>query len=145
MVHSFCPPLVTSTNPSAHTQHNNNLESENEMNACRRNANTLIQQECIKLMKNDNWEGYKRFLLQINVMLNFLFIRKIPGKRSRFPQKYLVFNIDNNTKYFPSSKLYLKDHVTLKTEVTIIKIQLCITEIHYIWTYFQIENSYFSL
>ncbi len=40
---------------------------------------------------------------------------------------------------------FLKDHVTLKTEVMMLKIQLCITEINYTLQCIQIENSYFKL
>ncbi len=40
---------------------------------------------------------------------------------------------------------FLKDHVTLKTEVMMLKIQLCITGINYILKYIKIENSYFKL
>ncbi len=40
---------------------------------------------------------------------------------------------------------FLKDHVTLKTGVMMLKIQLRITEINYILQYIHIENSYFTL
>uniref|UniRef100_A0A673K3K1 MHC class I-like antigen recognition-like domain-containing protein n=1 Tax=Sinocyclocheilus rhinocerous TaxID=307959 RepID=A0A673K3K1_9TELE len=40
---------------------------------------------------------------------------------------------------------YLKDHVTLKTEVMMLKIQLCITGINYILKYIQIERRTHSL
>ncbi len=40
---------------------------------------------------------------------------------------------------------FLKDHVTLKTWVMLLKIQLRITEINYILKYIQIENSQFKL
>ncbi len=39
---------------------------------------------------------------------------------------------------------FLKDHVTLKTGVMMLKIQLWITEINYILNYIQIEN-YFKM
>ncbi len=38
-----------------------------------------------------------------------------------------------------------EDHVTLKTGVMMLKIQLRITEINYSLTYIKIENSYFIL
>ncbi len=38
-----------------------------------------------------------------------------------------------------------EDHVTLKTAVMMLKIQLRITGINYIWKYIQIENFYFKL
>ncbi len=38
-----------------------------------------------------------------------------------------------------------EDHVTLKTGVMMLKIQLRITEIFLILAYIQIENSYFNL
>ncbi len=38
-----------------------------------------------------------------------------------------------------------EDHVTLKTGVMMLKIQRCITGIHYILKYIQVENSYFKL
>ncbi len=37
-----------------------------------------------------------------------------------------------------------EDHVTLKTGVMMLKIQLRITEINYILQYIEIENSYFK-
>ncbi len=40
---------------------------------------------------------------------------------------------------------FLKDHVTLKTGVMILKIQLCITGIYYFLKYIQIENVYFKV
>ncbi len=43
------------------------------------------------------------------------------------------------------SESFLKDHVTLKTGVMMLKIQLRITAINYILQYIQIENSYFKL
>jgi len=53
-------------------------------------------------------------------------------KKNQFSTKILgltiVFNIDNNKKCFLSTKsaeLFLKDHVTLKTEEIILKIQIC--------------------
>ncbi len=41
--------------------------------------------------------------------------------------------------------LSISDHVTLKTGLMVLKIQLCITGIHLILKYIQIENSYFKL
>jgi len=38
-----------------------------------------------------------------------------------------------------------EDHVTLKTGVMMLKIQLCITGINYSLTYIHIENSCFNL
>ncbi len=38
-----------------------------------------------------------------------------------------------------------EDHVTLKTGVMILKIQLRITEINYIWTDINLENNYIKL
>ncbi len=52
-----------------------------------------------------------------------------------------VFNIDNNQHIIMISE----DHVTLKTGVMMLKIQLRITEINYILTYNYIENSYLKL
>ncbi len=56
------------------------------------------------------------------------------------------FNIDNK-KYFLSSKSaldrFLKDHVTLKTGVMMLKINLSIRNIFF--KYIQIEKSYFEL
>ncbi len=40
---------------------------------------------------------------------------------------------------------FLKNHVTLKTGVMMLKIQLRITGINYIFTYIQIENRYLEL
>ncbi len=65
-------------------------------------------------------------------------------------------NPENNVSFFPEKKnfleqqiiileWFLKDHVTLKTGVMMLKIQLCITGINYILKYIQIENSYFKL
>ncbi len=38
-----------------------------------------------------------------------------------------------------------EDHVTLKTGVMMLKIQLCITGMNYILKYIKIENFYFKL
>ncbi len=35
-----------------------------------------------------------------------------------------------------------EDHVTLKTEGMMLKIQRCVTEINYIWKYIKIGNQY---
>ncbi len=43
------------------------------------------------------------------------------------------------------SEGFLKDHVTLKTGETMLKIQLCITGINYILKYNTIENSCFKI
>ncbi len=61
-----------------------------------------------------------------------------------------VFNIDNNQEMFLDQKIiilkwFLKDHVTLKTGVMMLKIQLYITEINYILQYIHIEYNYFKL
>ncbi len=42
-------------------------------------------------------------------------------------------------------QLLQKDPVTLKTDVMMLKIQLCITGINKILKYIKIENSYFKL
>ncbi len=42
-------------------------------------------------------------------------------------------------------QLLQKDHVTLKTDVMMLKIQLCITGINNILKYIKIENNYFKL
>ncbi len=56
------------------------------------------------------------------VLLTFLFIKESPKKYTS------VFNIDNNQKCFLSSKYHIimisEDHVTLKTAVMMLKIQL---------------------
>ncbi len=58
----------------------------------------------------------------------------------------MVFNI-NNKECFLSSifECFRKDHVTLKTELMMLKILLCITEIYNIFKYIKIENWYFKL
>ncbi len=43
------------------------------------------------------------------------------------------------------SEWFLKDHVTLKTVVMMLKIRLCITEINTIFEYIHIEDSCFKL
>ncbi len=49
---------------------------------------------------------------------------------------WMVLNADNNRKW------YLKYHVTLNTGVMKLKIQVCITEIHYILKYNNMENRF---
>ncbi len=60
-----------------------------------------------------------------------------------------VFNIDNNQKCFLIINQHIvmisEDHVTLKTGVMMLKIQLRITRINYILTDIHIENSHFKL
>ncbi len=79
----------------------------------------------IKLIESDSKNIYNvtKNLFQINaVLLNFLFIKE-SWKKS-------VFNIDNNNnKCFFQHQIsilewFLKDHVTLKTGVMMLKIQL---------------------
>ncbi len=41
-------------------------------------------------------------------------------------------------------RMISEDHVTLKTGVMMLKVQLCITGINYILKYITIENSYYS-
>ncbi len=55
------------------------------------------------------------------------------------PQKYeksTSFNNDNKAAYYYDSE----DHVTLKTAVMMLKIQLLITEIHYSLKYIKMVN-----
>ncbi len=56
-----------------------------------------------------------------------------------------VFNIEKNYTFFWASDQHIRmiseDHVTLKTGVIMLKIQLCITGINYIVKYIQIVNS----
>ncbi len=56
-----------------------------------------------------------------------------------------VFNIDNNQKCFliinQYSIMISEDHVTLKTAVMMMKIQLHITEINYTLTHIHIETA----
>ncbi len=60
-----------------------------------------------------------------------------------------VLNIENNIFFLEQQisilEWFLKDHVTLKTGVMMLKIQLRITGINYILIYITIENSYFKL
>jgi len=42
-------------------------------------------------------------------------------------------------------RMISEDHVTLKTAVMMLKIQLHITEIHYSLKYIKIENQYFKM
>jgi len=55
-----------------------------------------------------------------------------------------IFNIDNLQK-ISILEWFLKDHVTLKTGVMMLKISFAITEINYILKYINIENIYFKL
>ncbi len=52
-----------------------------------------------------------------------------------------AFDIDYNKKYFFNLEWFLKDHLTLKTRVMMLKIQLCIKGINDILKYIQIENT----
>ncbi len=59
-----------------------------------------------------------------------------------------VFNTDNLNdleQQIGRREWFLKNHVTMKTWVMMLKIQLYITGIDYISTYIKIENSYFTL
>ncbi len=59
------------------------------------------------------------------------------------------FNTDNNKNIFRAENQYIimisEDHVTLKTGVMMLKIQLRITEINYILHYITIEIMFFKL
>ncbi len=54
---------------------------------------------------------------------------------------------DNNLFWAANQHIRMisEDHVTLKTEVMMLKIQLRITEINYILQYIHIEYTYFNL
>ncbi len=109
---------------------------------------TFILQGCIQLIRRDS----KKFTLQnnvtegffqINVILNFVHQRILGGKMYRGTKilSMLKTVLLLNEKCFLSSilKWFLKDHVTLKTAVMMLKIQLCITEINYVLKCIQIE------
>ncbi len=53
-----------------------------------------------------------------------------------------VLNIDKNVMFLEQH--ISEDHVTLKTGSMMLKIQLCIIEINYIWQYIHIDNYYFK-
>ncbi len=83
--------------------------------------NTFIQLGG-RLIKSNS----KDDLFQINaVLLNFIFIKE----SSKILSSTTVFNINNNYKYLLITKSalegFLKNHVTLKTGVMMLKIQLC--------------------
>ncbi len=102
---------------------------------------------------------YITFLFQIDSVLNFQskkFNKKFI-KKSWKEEMHLgfykniklqtVFNTNNNKKCFLSSivEWFLKDHVTLKTGVMMLKFHLFITGINYILKYIPEENGYFKL
>ncbi len=113
--------------------------------------NYKFQQECIKLIKSDSKDIYniKRFLFQINdVHLTFSSSKSIMVFTKILSSKKKI-NIDNKKKCFwpPNQHIrmiwwFLKNHVTLKTGVMALKIQLC----HHrnnILKYNPIETCYF--
>ncbi len=95
--------------------------------------NTFIQQVHIKLIKND----FYTVLFQINaVLLNFLFTKQSWYTSTNILSSITYFNIDNNNVFIEQQisilEWFLIDHVTLKTGVMMLKIQLCIKGINYI-------------
>ncbi len=87
------------------------------------------------------------------MLLNLLFkknnLKKCIMVFTKILSSTTVFNIDNNKNVFELQisilEWFPKDHVTLKTEVIMLKIQLYITGINYNLKYIKIENSYFKL
>ncbi len=77
--------------------------------------------------------------------------QRILGKENHSFNKNVstTFNIDNNNNVFLEQQIsilerFLKDHMTLKIGVLMLKIQLCITGINYILKYIKIENICFK-
>ncbi len=68
-----------------------------------------------------------------------------------FLKKITAESLFKGNKIFPEQQInllmisegYLKDHVTLKTGVMMLKIQLCITDMNYVLKYIQIEKKLF--
>ncbi len=109
-------------------------------------------QGCVKLAKSHNRDisNFTICLIQINALCfsTFLFIKETYTlHKNTHLSTTTIFNID---KTFLEQQInilerFLKDHVTLKTEVMMLKIQLCITGINYFSKYSTTENSYFKL
>ncbi len=116
--------------------------------------NTFIQQGCIKLIKSDSKDLQYIFFLINAVLLNFLFIKeswkiKYITFSTKIWSSTTVFNIDNNQKWFLSSKsVYYNDFWrSCDTEDWSNDAENTdlITEINYIWQYIHIVNTYFKL
>ncbi len=60
-------------------------------------------------------------------------------------QRILNLNIDNIKCFLSILEWFLKDHVTLKTGVMMLKIQLCITGINSILKYIKIKKKLFKI
>ncbi len=114
----------------------------------------LNQERCIKMILN------QYALLHLKLLHHFLHLRIkcISNKCCYFELLYSsnntknVYSIDKHirlhiffNKIFLEQQIstlewFLKDHVTLKTGVMMLKIQLCITVINYILKYIQIQT-----
>jgi len=87
---------------------------------------------CIKLSYSFDLFVHQRILKNMYIIVS-----------TKILSSTTVFNIDTNQKCFLSSKFiilegFLKDRVTLKIGVMMLKIQLCIAEINYILIYIKI-------
>ncbi len=99
-----------------------------------------------------NWSKVtvKTFIMLQNISISKKCI-SVSTKILNSKNMIIIRTINNNwapivTKQQISILLwFLKDHVTLKTAVMMLKIQLYITSINYILQYIQTENSYFEL
>ncbi len=109
-------------------------------------VNTFVQQEHIKLLKSDSKDIMLQKISISNKCCSFelsihLWIMK--NRLVGFPQKYWAAQlfstliIIRNVSWAANQHIRMisEDHVTLKTGVMMLKIQLRITEINYILTY----------
>ncbi len=110
----------------------------------------MTSQGHIKWTKSDIKDIYvmKYIFFLINaVLVIFLLIKESLKSVSRIAQKCFQHWLLEmfNEHQISILEWFLKDHVTLKTAVMMLKIQLYITGINRILKYIQIDNSYFKL
>ncbi len=89
------------------------------------------------------------FLFEINaVLLNFIFIKEFGKNVPQNDSAAVLFSsfIKINVSWAANQYISMisEDHVTLKTGVMMLEIQLCISGINYILEYIQIENRHFK-
>ncbi len=82
----------------------------------------------------------------VNYDIIFIFGWTIPLSLNNISdQTYCINSLNLTFISISILEWFLKDHVTLKTGVRMLKIQLCITEINYSLKYIKIESSYFNM
>ncbi len=104
---------------------------------------TFVKEGCVQLIHVlVNTFVRKYFYFE---QMRFFLTLKWSKKKVSQVQKTIWSSTTISTLITNISEWLMKDHVTLKTGVMMLKIQRCITEINYIWKYIKIGIQYLNL